>query len=183
MTTTDEIMQLFLERGTSAYFGEGVSVAEHGLQAAHFARLAGAPAALIIAALLHDIGHLLTAVADDPDDWVEDACHEKSGARWLGSRFPAEVTEPVRLHVPAKRFLCATDPRYVALLSPASLVTLKLQGGPMSVLEVTEFKAAAFYQQAVAVRRWDDRAKVVGLATPDFADYVPEIQTLSMRRA
>ena len=109
---------------------------EHGLQAAHFARVQAAPATLVVAALLHDVGHLLEAVPDAIEDWTSDAHHEESGARWLAQRFAAEVSEPVRLHVPAKRYLCATDPHYFAQLSPASVHTLQLQGGPMSPEEV-----------------------------------------------
>src|SRR3984893_4478719 len=106
-------------------------MAEHALQAAYFASTAAAPPALIVAALLHDVGHLVVDVPDDLDDWTLDARHEETRSRWLAVRFPAEVFEPVRLHVPAKRYLCATDARYSSKLSQASVATLKLQGGPM----------------------------------------------------
>jgi len=132
MSVMDEILALYADRGDDAYFGECVSIAEHGLQAAHFARAAGAPPALIVAALLHDVGHLIGNAPDELAEWTEDAAHERVGGRWLAERFPAEVFEPVRLHVPAKRYLLATDAHYFAKLSPASVVTLKLQGGPMS---------------------------------------------------
>jgi len=178
MTLTEEIQALFTQRGADAYFGESVSMTEHGLQAAYFARAAAAPPALVIAALLHDMGHLVADTADDLADWTHDARHEEIGGRWLAARFPAEVAEPVRLHVPAKRYLCATDPDYFSRLSPASVVTLGLQGGPMTASEVTRFEAQPYYRQAVQLRRWDDQAKVVGLATPHLADYAELIEAL-----
>jgi predicted HD phosphohydrolase len=178
MTITEEIRSLFAGRGAGAYFGESVSMTEHGLQAAYFAQVAAAPPALVIAALLHDVGHLVEDVPDQVDDWVGDARHEEVGGRWLGARFPEEVAGPVRLHVPAKRFLCATDPGYFDLLSPASVITLKLQGGPMTAAEVALFRTERHHRQAVEVRRWDDRAKVVGLVTPGVADYAARIDRL-----
>lgn len=132
MAVIDEILALYARRGSEAYFGECVSMTEHGLQAAHFTREAGAAPALIVAALLHDVGHLVEDVANDLADWTTDAEHERVGGAWLARRFPPAVSEPVRLHVPAKRYLLATDADYLAMLSPASVVTLKLQGGPMS---------------------------------------------------
>ena len=100
MTVTDEIREIFARRGASAYFGESVSTSQHSLQAAYFARTAAAPPALIVAALLHDVGHLVVDVPDDLADWIEDARHEDVGSGWLAGRFPPEVYEPVRLHVP-----------------------------------------------------------------------------------
>ena len=132
MSIAAEIADVFARRGSGAYFGETVSMTEHALQAAYFAQRATAPPALIVAALLHDVGHLVVDVPDDLADWIEDARHEAVGAGWLARRFPREVYEPVRLHVPAKRYLCATDAGYYSNLSAASVVTLKLQGGPMS---------------------------------------------------
>ena len=128
----EQIRTLFAERGDSAYGGEAVSQREHALQAAHFARQSGASAALITAALLHDIGHLLHHLPDHaPDEGVDDL-HEKLAGRWLARWFGAEVVEPVRMHVDAKRYLCAVEPDYRQQLSPASLVSLALQGGPMT---------------------------------------------------
>jgi [1-hydroxy-2-(trimethylamino)ethyl]phosphonate dioxygenase len=167
----DEIFALFDRRGSAAYFGESVSVTEHALQAAYFARTAGAPPALIVAALLHDIGHLLENVPDDLGDWTVDAHHERIGGHWLAGRFGPEVSEPVRLHVPAKRFLLATDEKYFAKLSPASVATLRLQGGPMARHEVASFEAERFCKEAVFVRQCDDLGKVAGLKTPWLADY------------
>src|SRR5581483_8208659 len=130
-----EILSLYERTGTGAYFGERVSMTEHALQAAYFARATHASADLILAALLHDIGHLLEDVPADLAQWTHDAQHEEVGARWLQARFGAQIAEPVRLHVPAKRYLCATDPSYCSRLSAASVRTLELQGGPMTAAE------------------------------------------------
>ena len=178
MTVTEEILALFQKRGADAYFGESVSTIEHSLQAAHFAQTAGAPPALIIAALLHDIGHLIEEAPGDIADWKVDAHHERVGGRWLATRFPPAVSEPVRLHVPAKRYLLATDAGYFAKLSPASVITLELQGGPMTAHEVAQFETEPFHRDAVRVRQWDDAGKVSGLKTPGLSDYRSLIEGL-----
>jgi [1-hydroxy-2-(trimethylamino)ethyl]phosphonate dioxygenase len=178
MSLADEIFGLFTRRGATAYFGEPVSMTEHSLQAAYFAQADAAPPALVIAALLHDVGHLIDDVPDDLEDWKIDARHEEVGSRWLASRFPTSVSEPVRLHVPAKRYLCATDSAYFAKLSGASVVTLKLQGGPMSAAETVRFVSEPFHREAVRVRRWDDAGKVAGLAAPGLAEYRMLIEAL-----
>ena len=182
MSITNEILGLFDKRGAGAYFGESVTMTEHGLQAAYFARNAAAPPSLVIAALLHDVGHLVVDVPDDLKDWVEDAHHEEIGSKWLAQRFPPSVSEPVRLHVPAKRYLLAVDAGYFAKLSPASVVTLKLQGGPMSPDEVARFEKEPHHLDAVKVRQWDDQGKVAGLTTPTLADYCEWIDELSAKR-
>jgi len=179
MNLWDEIASLFAGRGSGVYFGENVSMTEHALQAAHFAREAAAPTPLIIAALLHDVGHLVVPVPDDLADWTHDARHEQIGGAWLGRRFGPEISEPVRLHVPAKRYLCAVDPGYFAALSPASIHTLKLQGGPMSDAEVAEFEARPYHAAAVKLRRWDDLGKVQGLRTPALEHYRAWIEEMA----
>ena len=171
MRVADEILAIYAARGGGAYFGERVSMTEHALQTAYFAQQANAPESLVVAALLHDIGHLLAQVPDDIADWTADAQHEAIGARWLAQRFHPEICEPVRLHVAAKRYLCATDAHYFAKLSPASVHTLKLQGGPMSAPEVAQFQSERYFTEAVRVRRWDDAGKVAGLKTPQLAEY------------
>jgi len=180
MTAIEEILGLYARQGSEAYFGECVSMTEHGLQAAHFAREAGASPALVVAALLHDIGHLVEDVANDIAEWTADAAHERVGGEWLARRFPPQVSEPVRLHVPAKRYLLATDADYMAMLSPASVVTLRLKGGPMSPREAARFETEPFHREAVMIRRWDDRGKVAGLATPRLQDFGPMIEALSL---
>jgi phosphonate degradation associated HDIG domain protein len=182
MSVAEEILRIYAARGGGAYFGECVSMREHALQSAHFARLEGAGDALLLAALLHDIGHLLDAPPEAISDWRHDARHEQIGARWLAGHFDAAVSEPVRLHVPAKRYLCATEESYLDRLSPASVHTLQLQGGPMSIAEVAQFQRERFAQEAVRVRRWDDEGKVAGLETAALADYVPLINRAARTR-
>jgi [1-hydroxy-2-(trimethylamino)ethyl]phosphonate dioxygenase len=182
MSVIDRIFSLYAERGPAAYFGEAVSMTEHGLQAAHFAELEGAPEAVVAAALLHDIGHLIATVPDDIAEWTVDARHEATGARWLGEWFGPDVADPVRLHVRAKRYLCTTDPAYFSQLSPASVLTLKLQGGPLPAAEVASFEAEPGYREAVVVRRCDDRGKVAGLATRRMEDYRELLLSLAGRR-
>jgi phosphonate degradation associated HDIG domain protein len=179
MTLAAEILALYESRGTQAYFGERVSMVEHGLQAAHFARAEGAPEALVLAALLHDIGHLLEETPDAIEEWTLDARHEETGAHWLARHFDEAVYEPVRMHVLAKRYLCATDAAYSARLSEASVHTLKLQGGPMAANEVARFEAEPFWREALRVRRWDDQGKVAGLKTLAFRDYAPLIERVA----
>jgi phosphonate degradation associated HDIG domain protein len=176
----EEIFALFNRRGARAYFGELVSMTEHSLQAAHFAQADAAPPALIIAALLHDVGHLVEDVPEHLEDWTEDARHEEVGGRWLARRFPPSVSEPVRLHVPAKRYLCAANQAYFATLTPASVATLKLQGGPMLPAEMARFESEPFHRDAVRVRRWDDAGKVAGLLTPGLLDYRALIIALTL---
>jgi gamma-butyrobetaine dioxygenase len=175
---TDELMSIYARRGSSAYYGEPVSMTEHGLQAAYLAQSAGAPDALVAAALLHDIGHLIDSVPEDIAAWNTDARHELSGSRWLAAHFGPEVCEPVRLHVAAKRYLCANDAAYFGRLSAASVVTLGLQGGPMSSAEGAAFETEAYWRQALLIRQWDDQAKIAGLRTPRLADYRMLIERL-----
>jgi phosphonate degradation associated HDIG domain protein len=179
VTSSDEVLCIYDGSGSAAYFGEAVSMSEHGLQTAYFAQAAGADDALIVAALLHDIGHLIEPAPENIADWNSDARHELTGSRWLAARFGPEVSEPVRLHVPAKRYLCATDPAYFGKLSCASVLTLKLQGGPMAAEEIAAFEAEACYREAILVRQWDDRGKIAGLRTPQFAHYRALIERLA----
>ena len=171
MTTADEIFGIFTKRGTDAYFGECVSVTEHGLQSAWFAQQEAAPASLIVAALLHDIGHLIDDTPYDFGEWTEDQRHELIGAGWLARRFGPEVSDPVRLHVPAKRYLCVTEADYFSNLSAASRHTLQLQGGPMPPAQLAAFEREPYFRAALRVRRWDDRAKVADLKIPGLEVY------------
>ncbi len=170
------ILQMFRERGDAAYLGEPVSQTEHALQAAWAAEKASAGSALIAAALLHDIGHLLHDLGENcAQDGVDDA-HEARAARLLRDSFGPEVTEPIRLHVAAKRFLCATEPGYFEQLSEASVLSLKLQGGPFSPAEVRDFQQNPHAQAALALRRWDEEAKIGGLKTPDLEHFRPYLE-------
>lgn len=153
------IITLFNEHGHSQYGHEAVSQLEHALQTATLARQAGAPPELVAAALLHDIGHLLHELPDDaPDAGIDDA-HQDLAARYLTRWFNMEVTEPIRLHVAAKRYLCTVEPGYIDQLSEPSVISLRLQGGVMTPGEVLAFESLSFANEAVQLRRWDDLAK------------------------
>ena len=157
--TREEVLRLFQENGDSLYGGEAITQCEHALQAAMLAERENASPMLITAALLHDVGHLLHSLPDDAPEHGVDDRHEALAARWLERRFGPEVVEPVFLHVAAKRYLCATDPNYLTELSPASVLSLRLQGGPMSEDEIHEFQANLFHGAALALRRWDDQSE------------------------
>ena len=175
MNVVDEVCELFATRGHAAYVGEQVSQLEHALQAAYHAERAAADDALVTAALLHDIGHLLHKLPEDAADHGIDTRHEQIGQVWLARHCGPEVTEPVRLHVAAKRYLCATDPVYLAQLSPASTQSLRLQGGPFTSEEVSQFERHQHYRAAVTLRRWDDLAKVPGMQVPGLDHYRPRL--------
>jgi len=170
------IEHLFAERGEAQYHGEAVSQLEHALQAADLAEQDGQPAAWIAAALLHDIGHMLHGHGEECAAQGVDDRHEELGVRFLSKGFGPEVTEPVRLHVAAKRYLCSTHTGYADSLSPASIRSLELQGGPMSAVEIRGFEAGLHYPVAVAIREYDDQAKVVGRVTPPFAHFRPYLE-------
>jgi phosphonate degradation associated HDIG domain protein len=175
MNVVDEILQLFATKGHAAYVGEPVSQLEHALQTAHHAEAAGASDALVVAALLHDIGHLVHKLPEDAANHGIDTRHEQLGQAWLARYFGPEVTEPIKLHVPAKRYLCATDPAYIGGLSPASVQSLGLQGGPFDHDEVAEFERNPHYREAVALRRWDDLAKVPRMQVAPLEHYRPRL--------
>jgi [1-hydroxy-2-(trimethylamino)ethyl]phosphonate dioxygenase len=164
--TVDDIFDLFRAYGDHDYLGEPISLSEHMLQTAHAAELDGAPPPIVAAALLHDIGHLLHELPHDSADHGIDTIHEQVGARWLATRFSPDVSEPVRLHVAAKRYLCATDAAYFSILSPASVLSLNLQGGPFTSAEAAAFAANAHGDAAVRLRRWDDVGKLANHRTP-----------------
>ena len=171
----DEVLELFRQRGGSNYGSEAVTQQEHALQAATFAERDGATPALIVAALLHDLGHLLHDLPHDaPEQGIDDR-HEVLAGPWLRERFGRDVWEPVVLHVEAKRYLCAVEPEYAAQLSPPSVLSLKLQGGPMTSEEIDRFEKRHFFREAVRLRRWDDEAKIVGLKVPPLSHFVPYI--------
>ena len=183
MTAVETIGELFAGPEARDHMGEPVPIGEHMLQAGALAEAAGAQDALVVAALLHDIGHLLGEASrggmggSSPRASTEDR-HGEAGAQWLSQWFGTAVTEPVRLHVPAKRYLCAADADYFGLLSEESVRTLALQGGPMTAAEVTRFEALPFSRDAVAVRRWDDQAKDPAVTAPGFAHFAPLLAAL-----
>jgi gamma-butyrobetaine dioxygenase len=174
MTAVETIGELFAGPQARDHMGEPVPIGEHMLQAGALAEAAGAEGVLVAAALLHDIGHLLGEDEDEDED-----LHGEAGANWLSLWFGDAVTEPVRLHVPAKRYLCAADAEYFGLLSAESVRTLSLQGGPMTAAEVAAFEALPYYRDAVSVRRWDDKAKDPAVTAPRFARFAPLLRALA----
>ena len=172
MDVIDQIFNLFNNHGGSLYFGEQVTETEHALQCAALAEQSGAAPTVVAGALLHDVGHLLHGLGEDVASHGIDSKHEDVGAQWLASYFPSEVVDCVRLHVDAKRYLTAVEPGYLEGLSPASVQSLELQGGPYTAEEVAEFEAREpNFKTAIQVRRWDDEAKVVGLDVPPVEHY------------
>jgi [1-hydroxy-2-(trimethylamino)ethyl]phosphonate dioxygenase len=178
--TRDNIVEfiagIFERRGADDYLGEAVTMSEHMLQGAVLAEREGAPEELVAAALLHDIGHFTSEFGTLSLGDTRDNYHEEAGAKVLEAFFPPVITECVRLHVPAKRYLCATDKAYYDRLSEASKHTLKLQGGPMNAEEVAAFERNPFYREAVRVRIWDDEGKKPDMKTPEFRHYMPLLQ-------
>ena len=171
ITTVDQVFELLAAGGGAAYFGEPVTVLEHSLQAAWFVQRSNASAALVAAALLHDLGHLMHSEGEDVAHRGLDTHHEELGAEALAGHLPDSVLDPIRMHVAAKRYLCFAEPDYLAGLSPASLESLALQGGPMTVSEAEEYLALPHAREALSLRRADDAAKVPGLSIPGLESY------------
>ena len=170
----DQIFETFQKYGDQLYEGgEQVTQQQHALQTAHAAEQDGGSDTLIAAAVLHDYGHL---VHDLPQEIVArgiDDKHEELAAALLEPNFVPAVTEPARLHVPAKRYLCAVEPDYFDTLSPVSVRSLELQGGPFNEAEVREFEAAPHFADAVRLRRYDEGGKDPDAQTPNLAHYRP----------
>jgi phosphonate degradation associated HDIG domain protein len=172
------IADIFERRGAESYLGEEVTMAEHMLQAAWLAEQEDAPYELVAAALLHDIGHYTSEFgAYSPED-KKDKYHDASGAKVLEPYFPPVIIECVRLHVAAKRYLCAKNPNYMVQLSKASIHSLSLQGGPMNEQEVNDFESSPFYEEAILVRKWDDKGKVANMETKSFVEYTDLLQKI-----
>ena len=181
MGTIDEIMEIYEGASGRKYGGEQVTQLAHALQCAAAAEREGAAAPLIVAALLHDVGHLIHDLGPRPAARGIDDKHEEGGAEWLRQRFGAGVVEPVRLHVAAKRYLCAAEPGYFEMLSPGSVRSLKLQGGPFDPAAAAVFIAEPHAVEAVRLRRWDEAAKEPDLKTPDLAHFRPLIEVCLAR--
>jgi gamma-butyrobetaine dioxygenase len=167
--TLDELESLFAGARSREYLGEPVTLADHMLQAAALAEADGASDTLVAAALLHDIGHILA---------YEQVPHELAATLWLTGRFPRAVSEAVRMHVDAKRYLCAVDSAYYDRLSDASRRSLVVQGGPMTPSEVAEFEQQPYATAAISVRRWDEAAKDPSAVAPPFEHFRALLQRL-----
>ena len=169
----DEIFRVFAEYGAEQYLGEQVSMTEHMLQSAQAAEQDGAPTVLVAAALLHDYGHFIHGLPEDSAAHGIDTRHEEVAHAFLAEHFGAGIAEPIRMHVAAKRYLCAVEPSYLTELSPASRHSLELQGGPFEPDEVAAFEASPHADAAVRLRRYDDVGKVPGAPTPGLEHYRP----------
>lgn len=180
--STDNIVayigDIFERRGSEEYLGEPVTIAEHMLQGATLAERDGHDEEIIVAALLHDIGHFTSEFGTFSMTDTEDRYHEQAGAQVLERFFPTVITDCVRYHVAAKRYLCATRPVYFDNLSAASVHSLNLQGGPMAAREVAEFEQNQNLQKIVQVRYLDDAGKEAGMATADYWYFAPMVQRL-----
>ena len=170
------LAEIFVRRGAEEYLGEPLTIAQHMLQCAACAVDDGEPDELVAAALLHDIGHFTNEFPDDAADRNLDSRHEEAGARVLKRFFPQVIHDCVRHHVAAKRYLCATDPEYLAKLSPASVHSLNLQGGPMNAEEV-------HLDGILKVRIWDYIGKDPDRAVPGFDHYRPMLERLVSTQA
>jgi gamma-butyrobetaine dioxygenase len=173
------LRELFDGPGAEDYLGEEVTQAQHMLQAAALAESEGASPALVVSALLHDVGHFTGPLSGADLMSGTDNRHSHVAAEWLGQWFEPAVTEPIRLHVAAKRYLCAVDSGYAQRLSPASTYTLEVQGGPMTDREVAAFEAEPYAEDAVRLRRWDDAAKDPASSVPAFEHYEERIAFLA----
>lgn len=179
MTTSviDTIFELFDCYGNDRY-GEDTTQLSHALQCAALAREHGCPETLVAAALLHDIGQFVENAGLMAERRGLDARHEYLGSQLLAEAFPAAITEPIRLHVAAKRYLCAADPAYAGKLSAASQLSLRLQGGAMSAEERATFEDEPYFADALTLRRFDDAGKAADLEDVDLASYRPLLEAL-----
>jgi phosphonate degradation associated HDIG domain protein len=176
-----ELLDIFVGRATRRYGLSEINQLQHALQCAAHAEADGAPPATVLAALLHDVGHMIHALGDNPAGRGIDDVHEQLGADWLAERFGPEVSEPVRLHVAAKRYLCTVESDYFGKLAPDSVRSLKLQGGLMSAEELEAFRGHPQHEEAVRVRRFDELAKDPRASTPDFDHYLRHIEACPLK--
>ena len=154
-----QIGAIYRDKATGRYGLSDVNQLQHALQSAWLAERNREPPAMVAAALLHDIGHMIHDLGENPAAEGIDDTHETRAAAWLSTLFGNEVTEPIRMHVAAKRYLCGSDPSYLAKLSNDSILSLSIQGGPMNVEEIAAFEKLPFYRDALRLRIIDDQAK------------------------
>jgi 2-amino-1-hydroxyethylphosphonate dioxygenase (glycine-forming) len=162
----DEVLRLLESAKGQRYMGESVTQLEHALQCAQLARDAKADRDTILAALLHDVGHICQPSTD----------HELAGAKYLRERgFSEALVALAEGHVAAKRYLTATNPSYYSQLSETSKKTLELQGGPMTPAEVAAFECDPLFKEKLRLRSWDEGAKIPGLLVTSLEFYRPAI--------
>ena len=171
-----QLLDVYAGRATRRYGLSAINQLQHALQAAAQAEADGCAPATVLAALLHDVGHMIHELGEDPASRGVDDVHEELGAAWLAKHFTPDVVEPVRLHVAAKRYLCATEPDYFAKLSSDSVRSLGLQGGPMSADEVEAFRRLPQHAEAVRLRRYDEGAKDPHAKTADFDHFLRHVE-------
>ncbi|PRC92773.1 HD domain-containing protein [Solimicrobium silvestre] len=181
--SVQHITELFSNADTHLYGGEAITHQQHALQTAWMAEQANEDDALIIACLLHDLGHMLFGQGDEYLACGIDDRHEQKIVPFLSLLFPAEVLEPIRWHVDAKRYLCYADPYYQAALSEASKMSMELQGGVMNEADALCFFNRRYAQAALALRRYDDAAKVPNLVVPEFTHYFPRLLALTEKKS
>jgi phosphonate degradation associated HDIG domain protein len=172
-----ELLKVYAGRATKRYGLSAVNQLQHALQAAALAEADGCTPATVLASLLHDVGHMIHELGEDPAGRGIDDVHEELGGDWLAKHFVPEVSEPVRLHVAAKRYLCTVESDYFGKLSADSVRSLNLQGGLMSADEVTAFRKHPQWEEAVRLRRYDEGAKDPQASTPDFDHFLRHVET------
>jgi predicted HD phosphohydrolase len=173
--TLATLTSIYDGRATGQYGLTLINQRAHAVQSAYHARAQGLPASLVVAALLHDIGHMVHSLDDHPAALGIDDQHETNGADWLKRYFGPDVTEPIRLHVAAKRYLCTVEPDYFEKLTDDSIESLSLQGGRMTEAELAAFMQEPYREGAVALRRIDELAKDPNGPMPQFGEFAPEI--------
>ena len=183
--TLQDISSLLNSRATTWYGQEAVSQLEHALQCAHLAEKANETTETIVAALLHDLGHILSkedqnVFTDDGSPPLKDDLHQYIALPFLRDVFSDAVLEPIKLHVEAKRYLCAVDPRYWDSLSPASKHSLELQGGIFNEVQVKAFEDLPYASESTRLRRYDDLAKVPGLLTPSLDHFEKMMKEIAL---
>jgi len=183
MSSMDEIVELLSVKGARQYGSENVSQFQHALQCAALAESEDAPSTLITAALLHDIGHLIDTRFEGAAANGIDRKHEQIGHAYLGKWFGEEVTGPVALHVPAKRYLCAVDPGYFDTLSFGSVRSLNLQGGPFESNDAREFLRLPHAKEAIRLRRWDEAAKDPAAKTDSLDHFLCHVEAAATAHA
>ena len=178
LNIVNHIEDIFNRCGAESYLGEDVTMAQHMLQAAQCAEESGADETLIVAALLHDIGHYKSEIPETALAKGINNYHEEAGANFLEDYFPTSVIEPIRQHVSAKRYLCAVKSNYIERLSLASVHTLNLQGGPMNENEIKEFEKNAYLDDCIKLRYCDEGAKDPERIHPQFSYFRALVESL-----